>query len=555
MAKTSGTTLDSLNLSPLALDFLGVQQQPFSSNILSSDAIYSDATLEQFKDTIKHHLQFSDLILVAEGDLGSGKTTLFRQLIQSEIANSFLMPVHAEATDTLTQIQQKMSIHLKDQGEANYLDDNLKNLQMFDQTPVLLIDDAHVLSDTTLQEIIRYRQQLFVEKEVPLKILFLANKGMANTIEQVSDIQHKQLSIQPIPELTPKQIEAYLRHKLSKAGSQQSALFDQEKIQQIYKKSNGNPSLAMQEAIVVLEKMAKRKMRSFNIKPLGKPVILFSFLVLVVSVAIAAFFYFSPGKIEQQHIVAPLPKPLPENITTAEPTVFEQDQQSTTELVDESTTQKLVDELANDTTPTGTAVEETNQIPGSITEEPSTEIVPPPESEITLDNPPIVETKNSQVISTPQPTQTNPKPAKEALKAPTLAAEPLKKPNIETAALPTIKPSLPKEELASPAIKQLAQLGIKDKTWLNQQNPKHYTLQILGARDPETLIKFVRQHGIKADTAWYATNLKGKPWYVLVHRFYTNKDVARQSIARLPKGLQEARPWVKSVASIHKITR
>ena len=103
-----------------------------------------------------------------------------------------------------------------------------------------------------------------------------------------------------------------------------------------------------------------------------------------------------------------------------------------------------------------------------------------------------------------------------------------------------------------PALKALTELGIKDKTWLLQQNPNYWTLQVLGARDPETLVKFIKQYQLHDDTAWYQTELSGKPWYVLVYRFYTDKDIARQSIQRLPEGIRKSSPWVKSVAAVQK---
>ena len=91
-----------------------------------------------------------------------------------------------------------------------------------------------------------------------------------------------------------------------------------------------------------------------------------------------------------------------------------------------------------------------------------------------------------------------------------------------------------------------------DKNWLLKQNPDHWTLQILGARDPDTLLKFATLHKLGDDSAWFETELNGKPWYIIVHRFYTDKDIARASIARLPDSLKTSKPWVKSVASIHQ---
>ena len=94
-------------------------------------------------------------------------------------------------------------------------------------------------------------------------------------------------------------------------------------------------------------------------------------------------------------------------------------------------------------------------------------------------------------------------------------------------------------------------MGVHDQQWLLKQKASHWTLQILGARDPQTLLKFAQQHKLGDDSAWYETRLGDKPWYIIVHRFYTDKDIARASIARLPTSLQKSKPWVKSLQSIH----
>ena len=107
----------------------------------------------------------------------------------------------------------------------------------------------------------------------------------------------------------------------------------------------------------------------------------------------------------------------------------------------------------------------------------------------------------------------------------------------------------------APALQQLEAMGLKNPAWLKQQSPQNWTLQVLGARDPETLIKFARQHKLGDDSAWFVTDLNGKPWYVLVHRFYANRDIARNAISRLPVKLRQARPWVKSLQAIHKSMR
>jgi DamX protein len=469
--------------------------------------------------------------------------------MQDDVPNVFLMPIQAEATDTLAQIQQKLSIHLKDQGDANHLDDNLKNLQVFDQTPVLMIDDAHVLSDTTLQEIIRYRQQLLSDKELGIKILLFANRGMASTIEQISDLQHSQLFVQEMPALSSKQIPSFIGHRLAMAGAQQPPLLDDRLVQAIYKKSAGRPLQVMQQATAVLEKLGRQRKASFKLALPGKSGRLFGALTVLAGIAIAGYFLLlAPQQVDPlslqpsssgppplaPQIKIPIQQP-PAGPETAMDMPGSTDPQAGTEGQEQATSELPV-ELPTPGTRPLPAPADTDPVEHPASKPPAPVVDEPVAVEEPVAAPP-AEAKRDTM--NPPPAQPAPPPAVESTPA-----------KIPAAAPPAgTRPPL------DPALQTLEQLGIKDRNWLLQQDSRHWTLQVLGAREPVTLARFAKQYQLGENTAWYTTDLKGEPWYVLVHRVYTDKDVARQSIQRLPAGMQQSRPWVKSVASVQQAIR
>lgn len=544
MAKTPQQATQNISLSQPALEFLGLSQQPFTPSILSPDAIYNHAALTQLKDTVKHHLQFSNLMLVIEGNYGSGKTTFFRQLMQEQIPNTFLMPQQAEATDTLAQVQQKMSIHLKEQGDANQLDENLKNMQMFDQTPVLMIDDAHMLSDTTLQELIRYIKQLQVEQEITLKLLLFANKGMAATIKHVSDVQQSEMFVHDLPALSEKQIQSFIHHRLSNAGaSNPLPVLDEKVVQNISSRTSGNPLQVMGLAVNSFEKMAK-KQPTGNTLAIGKSARLLGLILALAAAGAAAYlFLFSGGESDALVSAPPRPKPV---IAPQQPPVVAPPAQQTQpveaepepmpvpEVIEPGThTEPTTPEPTTDTleTPPEEPAEDSNLLPNMAPADPESmsEPTPPPEP--------------ARPETPPVPPAPAPAPVVKSGKQPGFNIQPSRQPAAESAAEPAP---------ADPALSELTGLGLRDSQWLKQQNPNQWTLQILGARDPDTLIKFARQHRLGAETAWYRTDLKGLPWYVLVHRLYPTRDIARQAVGRLPVELQKGRPWVKSLSAVQK---
>ncbi|MDH5471406.1 MAG: AAA family ATPase [Gammaproteobacteria bacterium] len=548
-----------------ALEAMGLSKQPFISAVLSDNEIYLDSVITQLIASLNHHMQFSPLLLIVEGPYGSGKTTLFRYISQSDITNIKLLPVHAEASDTLVQLQHKMSFHLQDLGDANHLDDNLKHLKTFDNIPVLVIDDAHTLSDTVLQELFRYKTLLQQEKEIELKILLIANPGMSETIEKISGLQHNQLYVQTMPVFTDKQILNFCQHRLLSAGYSGQPLLDKSNAQLILKKSNGIPGAILEIALKVIEKNLKKKTKSE--RSINKLLIPAAALLLI-SIGAGVFFLIStqPDSSEPVKYTAPVmektkPAPLephtkPKAITQKAVARQQASEQDMANTEDETRTAPALEksEPLTDSdalqSPEQPAQPETPDQPPS----PSIPVIPEPpeEPEIAVTTTPLVsdnainlpDEKTDTLVASTALTNEPKKTLKKAAELDQVITE--TKPVIKT------KPAITSAPTSHPALSQLAALGMHDKNWLLKQNSGHWTLQVLGARDPDTLVNFARLHKLGEDSAWYETQLSGNPWYIIVYRFYTDKEIARKSIDRLPVGLRQAKPWVKNIGDIHK---
>ncbi|MFW2374889.1 MAG: AAA family ATPase [Gammaproteobacteria bacterium] len=518
------TSSKDLALSSRTMKALGLEQQPFSTAILSDKTIYTDSILNKQYETLKHHLQFSDLILIVEGIFGSGKTTLFRRLFQLDVASLYLMPIHAEATDTLIQIQQKMTIHMQQQGNANYLDDNLKNLQVFDQTPVLIIDDAHVLSDTTLQELLRYKQQLAAENDTHLKLLLLASKGMAKTLEHISDLEHSQFYVQEMPKFNTKQILAFIAHRLKLSGAESLPQLDESSVKKLARKTDGIPAQVLSAAAHLINNLSGKN-SAFSLFPSRPALLGLALATLLAAAGWILYPVFSPKMADLSSLFALDMQSL---IEPDEAVLVDSDSDHISPADDEDNHNTL--SLSDIEADFGDFAEQSEALE-------AIQPLPVPQAE------PRVQPKQEAKQEAPKPVAVKPP------KAPTPL--PSTKPAPTVQPKPVYKP-LTTKQTENPALQTLARMGIKNQHWLLQQNKNHWTLQVLGAREPQTLVNFVRTHNLGQDTAWFRTSLKGGDWYVLVHRFYSDRDIARNSISRLPASLRQARPWVRSIDSIHK---
>ncbi len=93
--------------------------------------------------------------------------------------------------------------------------------------------------------------------------------------------------------------------------------------------------------------------------------------------------------------------------------------------------------------------------------------------------------------------------------------------------------------------------GAAALAWLWDQDPRHYTLQLLGARSEASLLAYIREHHLEGKAVYFKTLREGQDWYSLVYGVYADRAKAVQAIATLPAGLRQSQPWARSFASIH----
>jgi len=122
-------------------------------------------------------------------------------------------------------------------------------------------------------------------------------------------------------------------------------------------------------------------------------------------------------------------------------------------------------------------------------------------------------------------------------------AKPPTAPSVTTAADIAPGPS----SLAGPAVSP--QGGVD---WLNSREPGRYTLQLVGARDPAAVRKFIGDNRLGQPYAIFERPLDGRPWYSLVAGDYPDRKAAVAARDRLPGGLAGSGAWPRTFESIQK---
>lgn len=88
------------------------------------------------------------------------------------------------------------------------------------------------------------------------------------------------------------------------------------------------------------------------------------------------------------------------------------------------------------------------------------------------------------------------------------------------------------------------------------QNPNYYTVQLIGSKDLEYLLKFRSNNNLQNQTHYFHTYHKGYNWYGLVHGQFASISDALVYIDSLPPKMQRWNPFVRKVRIIqHEIKK
>jgi len=91
--------------------------------------------------------------------------------------------------------------------------------------------------------------------------------------------------------------------------------------------------------------------------------------------------------------------------------------------------------------------------------------------------------------------------------------------------------------------------------WIQQQNPEHYTLQLVAGNNLKTLRAFIQRHSPTEPIAVYRSSRKDKPWFGLIHGVFASKQQAIDASNRLSKTLGRQKPWVRKLGPLQKELR
>jgi len=230
-------------------EYYGLREKPFA---LTPDPqfLYLSEGHRTAIESLLYGIQEKEGFMVITGDIGTGKTTICRALLNkidknvktAVIFNSFLTE-----EELLESILLDFGFSSKGRTKKERIDALNKlliHLLSQGKNAVLIIDEAQNLSIPVLEQI-RMLSNLETEKEKLLQIILLGQLEMDQKLQspELKQLNQRVAIRHHLLPLTRMETDSYIYQRLMVAGSQGTINFSKSALNEIYKFSKGIPRL------------------------------------------------------------------------------------------------------------------------------------------------------------------------------------------------------------------------------------------------------------------------------------------------------------------------
>jgi general secretion pathway protein A len=236
------TTYDQL------FSFFGLRQNPFG---VSPDMRFFFATPahESTLAELLFAIQTRQGLMLLTGEAGAGKTTLLQQLLdnlhRSGVSSSYIFHSRLDTDDLFRFILQDFGVACSSRRKGDIiqtLHDWLVRRHSAGDTPVIIIDEAHVLPSETIDEL----RLLLNLESAGGKLVQILLAGQPELDENLRRPELRQLRQRVmfrcrLPLLTREETTGYIRSRLSSAGVEDPGLFPAPAVDAIFEYSKGIP--------------------------------------------------------------------------------------------------------------------------------------------------------------------------------------------------------------------------------------------------------------------------------------------------------------------------
>lgn len=229
--------------------FFGLREKPFDL-LPNPDFLYPSRAHKRALTYLTHGIRERAGFVLLTGEVGSGKTTLIRDMVRSELRDSVLAKVFNTRVDSrqlLSQINADFGLETEGKDKAALLkdlNDFLIEQYARRRQSVLIIDEAQNLPPEILEEV-RMLSNLETDRDKLLQIILVGQPELRDLLTGPNLLQLRQriqvnCHLQP---LSPSEVRDYILFRLDKAGNREALTFTDAAVEAISSYTRGIPRL------------------------------------------------------------------------------------------------------------------------------------------------------------------------------------------------------------------------------------------------------------------------------------------------------------------------
>jgi type II secretory pathway predicted ATPase ExeA len=230
------------------LDFFELTTEPFS-NAPVSRFYYNSVQHSQALTRLMHAVGYMKGLSILVGDIGAGKTTLARRMLdslpESEYEAALLVIIHSGITASwlLRRIALQLGVENPAQEKLALLSQLYQRLVQIHESgkkAVVLIDEAQMLETRELMEEFRGLLNLEVPERKLISFVFFGLPEIEKNLKLDPPLAQRVAFRYKLEPFTAESTEAYIKHRLRLAGSPRLP-FTPEAMLGVHKASGGTP--------------------------------------------------------------------------------------------------------------------------------------------------------------------------------------------------------------------------------------------------------------------------------------------------------------------------
>lgn len=231
------------------LEFFGLKEYPFNITPDPRFLYYSEHHKEAF-DHLMYGIENRRGFIELTGEVGSGKTTLCRAVLQSlgpGVETALILNPSLTETQLLRAILNDLGLDVRGRDRLAYiekLNEFLLEKHREDTNVAILIDEAQDLSPEVMEQV-RLLSNLETDQDKLIQIVMCGQPELQKRLARPDLRQLRQrITVRyHLPPLTVEECMMYIRHRLWVSGNDGSTEFDAGAVREVYRYSKGSPRL------------------------------------------------------------------------------------------------------------------------------------------------------------------------------------------------------------------------------------------------------------------------------------------------------------------------